>query len=85
MNSGHQYAAGCPICGDPEAFPIWVDAWGPPWGCPNDLERKDGICPEQIERARREAAWRRDYPEAFDGNGVILPGGLVHILERIAS
>lgn len=77
--------AACPICRDPEAFPIWVEAWGPPWGCPTEPERRDGFCARQIERAKREADWRAMAPEAFDERGVIKPDGLARVLELVAK
>ena len=67
----------CPICGDPSAFPFWLED-APPLTCPNDpaWPRRSlrGICEEQMERAQRMAAMRRLTPDAFDPDGNMLPG-----------
>ncbi len=79
----------CPICHDPDAYPIWIDL-APPIGCPDDDElRETGrrsittICPRQLARAHQAADWRRRCPEAFDGEGNIIEGGLVMVINKL--
>lgn len=72
----------CPICGDPNAFPIWIDV-EPPGGCPNDESWMEGRAPAirditqcrmQMDRARNAAERRRLAPHCFDAAGNPLPG-----------
>ncbi len=79
----------CPICGDPNAYPIWIDVM-PPMGCPNDDELREtgrrsitSICETQIARARQAADWRKRCPEAFDGEGNIIEGGLAMVVNKL--
>lgn len=83
----------CPICGDPNVYPIWIDE-APPQGCPDDQDWMDGHAPSirtvaECARQRRQAAqaalWRREVPEAFDAAGNILPDGLGLVLTRLAE
>lgn len=72
----------CPACGDPNAYPFWIDS-EPPVGCPNEPERVSGICGAKIRDAERAALWRKTAPEAFDTMGNILPGGLAVVLSKL--
>lgn len=81
----------CPICGDPNAYPLWVDE-KPPEGCPQDEAWHEGRPPQirnvtecayQMGKARQQAEWRKQFPDQFDENGKIKPGGLVHILTHL--
>ena len=74
----------CPACGDPNAYLFWASE-DPPDCCPEEPERKSGICAFQRKRAEQRASWRKQFPEQFDTNGNILPGGLAHILERLPA
>lgn len=76
----------CPICGDPNGFPIWIDE-KPPTGCPHDENwHQTGvpaildICEWQKAKARQRADWRKHNPECFDKYGNILPGQLAKVL-----
>jgi hypothetical protein len=66
----------CPICGDPNAFPFWLENEPPPT-CPQDpaWPRKslNGICQYQIRKAEQAAALRKITPDAFDAYGVMIP------------
>ena len=66
----------CPVCGDPTAFPIWIDEMPPPT-CPHDpaWPRRTvvGICQFQIRRAKQAAELRRITPDAFDAAGTMIP------------
>lgn len=54
----------CPVCGDPNGFPIWIDS-APPRGCPQDdswadddvepLVQNVTQCAYQMNKARHEA------------------------------
>lgn len=79
----------CPICGDPSAYPIWIDDM-PPIGCPDDdILRETGrpsitsICERQMARARQGADWRKRCPEAFDAEGNIIEGGLALVVNKL--
>jgi hypothetical protein len=72
----------CPICRDPMAYPLWVGK-EPPDCCPHDAEHRSGLCGWQLAKARREALWRKEVPEAFDEMGVIKPGGLAIVLAAL--
>jgi len=67
----------CPICGDPNAFPLWIDS-EPPATCANDpawpRRSLHSICSVQIQRAKQAAELRRITPDAFDDNGTMIPG-----------
>ncbi len=64
----------CPVCGDPNAYPLWIDAV-PPSGCSEgDHVRSVTECRFQMRKAKGEALRRKMVPDAFDANGVILPG-----------
>ena len=73
----------CPICGDPNAFPLWIDPEPPP-GCPDDAAwviegrtpeiRNIAECPYQRKMARQRAALRKLSPDCFDENGNMKPG-----------
>lgn len=79
----------CPICGDPSAYPIWVDK-DPPTGCPEDMRswgeggppqvRNVTECAYQMRKAAQRAEWRRVLPDAFDRDGNMLPGRLPDVL-----
>lgn len=60
-------------------------------GCADDPEALMGgvrnirnvtECPRQMQNAKRAAMWRKLFPDQFDKNGDILPGGLAHIMEN---
>lgn len=81
----------CPICHDPNGFPIWIDA-EPPEGCPHDESWMEGRplaiksvaeCPYQRGKAEQRARWMKLCPEAFDANGNLVEGGLVMVLEKL--
>ena len=79
----------CPVCGDPNAYPIWIDTC-PPLGCPDDQAWQEGrpreinsICERQLARARQAADWRKRCPEAFDEYGNIKEGGLAMVFEKL--
>ncbi|MBP2290735.1 hypothetical protein [Azospirillum rugosum] len=79
----------CPVCGDPRAYPIWIDA-EPPAGCPHDETWMDGKpravnsvteCSYQMRRAAQRAEMRRLCPDAFDDAGNAKPGQFARALE----
>lgn len=80
----------CPVCGDPNAFPLWIDDEPPPM-CPHDPEWPDGPqsirsvadCPFQRKRAEQRALWRKVAPDCFDQNGNMLPDRLGEVLTRV--
>lgn len=81
----------CPICGDPSAFPIWIDE-EPPIGCPNDESWHETgrpaittMCQQQRIKAEQRADWRKHNPECFDANGNMRPGKLAHVLTEWAK
>lgn len=72
----------CPICGDPNAFPIWIDD-RPPLGCPHDEAWMEGAAPKvrsvtdcayQRQKAWQAREFRRLGPECFDDRGNLKPG-----------
>ena len=70
----------CPICGDPRAYPLWVDAESPTV-CPHDASVTSvSECGYQRKRAWQAAELRRLAPECFDGNGNALPGRIYEAL-----
>lgn len=78
----------CPICGDPTAYPIWIDK-EPPEGCPHDEAWHAGgkpsitdvtQCSYSMNKARQRAEWRKALPEAFDGSGNLKDGRLADVL-----
>lgn len=85
--------ATCPICGDPRAYPLWLDK-EPPQACAADQSWHAGgpvtiksvtECPPQMARARQAAERRRLCPDAFDANGNMLPGQLARVLQAYAE
>ena len=83
----------CPICGDPNAFPLWIDDADPPM-CPVDPAwERDGPeamrevrsvaeCPKQMGKARQRAEWMKVAPDCFGADGALLDGKLGEVLER---
>ncbi len=81
----------CPVCGDPDAYPLWIDD-EPPAGCPDDLDTDTGTwrgrirtvtdCGRQMRRARQRAEWRKAAPDCFDDNGNMLPDRLAEVITR---
>jgi hypothetical protein len=76
----------CPICGDPNQYPIWLDQ-DPPDRCPTDLPDGDAVrdalhCPIQTTRARAESIRRRCAPDCFNEAGDILAGKLAEVIRR---
>lgn len=77
----------CPICGDPNGFPIWIDET-PPAGCPQDEAWHHGArtinsvteCAYQMGKAKQRAQWREVAPDAFDAAGNLIPGQLARVL-----
>lgn len=78
----------CPICGDPSAYPIWIDKT-PPDGCPHDEQWTNGgarsitdvtQCTYSMTKARQRAEWRKALPDAFDERGNIKIGRLADVL-----
>lgn len=79
----------CPVCGDPNAYPMWLDK-DPPDRCPEDYLRDEGVtsalrCKVQQSRALSESIRRRCAPDCFDDKGAILPGKLSEIITRTAT
>lgn len=83
----------CPVCGDPNAFPLWIDD-SPPGGCAVDEAWHTGLpktirnvteCPLQMGRARQSAEFRRLVPDAFDETGTMLRGQLARVLNAYAN
>ncbi len=79
----------CPVCGDPNAYPIWIDT-APPRGCSDDEAWQEGlspritsVCERQLARARQAADWRKRCPEAFDHEGNIIEGGLAMVMNKL--
>lgn len=82
----------CPICGDPNAYPFWLDD-EPPAGCPQDdawqtdrgvpVIRNVTECRYQMRKAFQAREFRRLVPDAFDESGKIKsdPGTLARVLE----
>lgn len=71
----------CPICGDPNAFPLWIDD-EPPHGCPEDVAAMNGDapqirsvveCPYQMAKAKQAAELRKVAPDCFDKSGNMKP------------
>lgn len=82
----------CPICGDPNAYPLWIG--DPPEGCAHDPSWHDGSvgriknvtqCKYQMDKAWRQSEWRRLCPDAFDESGNILPGNIGRVLAAFAA
>ena len=82
----------CPICGDPGAYPLWIDR-EPPEGCPHDMQWHRGgpvsiksvaECSYQRRKAEQQAEFRRVAPEAYDRTGNLLPGALAAVLLKYA-
>ena len=78
----------CPICSDPNGFPLWIDK-EPPEGCPHDFSWHNGRppairnvseCKFQRAKAWQAAEFRRLLPDAFDATGNMLPGRLADVL-----
>lgn len=78
----------CPICGDPSAYPLWIDK-EPPVGCPHDETWHAGHAPSitdvtqcsyAMTKARQRAEWRKALPDAFDENGNMKDGRLADVL-----
>lgn len=80
----------CPVCGDPNAFPLgWYDK-EPPEGCPYDdawmMKGKPPAiknvteCKYQMSKAWQAAEFRKLVPNAFDSAGKMLPGQLARVL-----
>lgn len=83
----------CPICGDPNAYPLWVDPV-PPAGCPEDRAwhkggpisiKNVGECRYQRGKAWQEAEFRKLSPASFDSLGNRLPGRFPEILRAFAA
>ena len=78
----------CPVCGDPNQFPLWIDA-APPPTCPHDpawpKRSVVGICAYQRRKAEQAADFRRITPDAFDENGNMLPEQLGRAIEAWAD
>lgn len=68
----------CPVCGDPNAYPLWIDSQ-PPDRCPHDPVEWPGtpsvksICPTMMARARQSAQLRKAAPDCFDAMGNMIP------------
>ena len=76
----------CPVCGDPNAFPIWLDA-NPPDRGPEDYTHDKGVtragdCTIHRTRAVAESIRRRCAPDCFDEAGALLPGKLAAVFTR---
>lgn len=87
-------AVACPICHDPRGYPLgWYDA-DPPRGCPSDRAWLNGgepsiksvsECSYQRDKAWQAAEFRKLVPDAFDGNGAIIPGQIGRVLEAFVA
>lgn len=80
----------CPVCGDPKAFPLWIDK-EPPGYCPNDPAMADcgprtiknvTECSYQMAKAKQRARWMKICLEAFEPDGKLKTGMLGYVLER---
>jgi len=79
----------CPVCGDPNGFPIWIDV-EPPAGCPQDEtwhgdSRRRSIndvseCAYQRNKAWQAAEFRKLLPDAFDETGTMKKDRLADVL-----
>lgn len=81
--SERNYRFACPVCGDPNAYPFWIDE-NPPATCPNDQSART-ICSYQIRRGEQQAEFRRLLPDAYDENGNIKPGRGADVLLKWAQ
>lgn len=80
----------CPVCGDPNVFPLWIDE-EPPKGCPDDFDnwgfgyrpqvKSVSECTRQMEGAKQQADFRKLVPDAFDENGNMKPGRFIEVLK----
>ena len=78
----------CPVCGDPQAFPIWIDP-EPPGGCREDMENWGKVnavknvseCKYQLAKAWQAAEFRKLVPDAFDDAGKMKPKMLARVLQ----
>ena len=71
----------CPVCGDPNAYPLWIDPVPPSECFYNPKATNVTECPEMMARAAREARRRRLAPHCFDSNGNLIPGKSGEVLE----
>lgn len=78
----------CPICHDPNAYPIWIGS-EPPLGCPDDESWHQGgpvtvktitECRVQMGKAKQRAEWMKASPESFDETGKLRDGQLAAVL-----
>lgn len=83
----------CPICRDPDAYPLWAGA-EPPAACVVDKSWHAGgsvtinsvtECSLQMGRAWQAAEFRKLVPDAFDEAGAMKPGQLYRVLEAFAA
>lgn len=81
--------ARCPVCGDPNAFPLWVGAAAPE-GCAHDESwmryrprRINSVaeCWYQRAKAWQAAEFRKLVPDAFDANGNMKDDELARVVE----
>jgi hypothetical protein len=78
----------CPVCGDPNGFPLWIDKAAPDF-CPQDeIFAETGErsvfcvtdCSYAMNKARQRAEWRKALPDAFDESGNMKPNRLGDVL-----
>lgn len=81
----------CPICGDPNGYPLWIDK-EPPTKCPRRFDyggeldvRNVTECRGQMEKAKQRAEWRKLVPDAFDEWGNMKEGNLARVLSAWAD
>ncbi len=68
----------CPVCG--RHFPIWLGA--PLTECATGGNQP---CAEALAVAHGEAMRRKTCPDAFDANGVILPGQIARVTRAMLA
>lgn len=87
-----KFSAACPLCGDPNAYCLWVDDAAPE-GCAQPFDAKGRIievktvadCHFAMSKAKQQAEFRRMCPEAYDERGNIKPGGMLLVLEKLPN
>lgn len=72
----------CPICGDPNAYPVWLGKEQPTGCIMGDHVQNVTQCEHQMGLAKDAAARRKFCPEAFDESGKMKSGGWGVIAEK---
>lgn len=71
----------CLICG--HDFAVWFGARTDTGECVLDGGRTP--CRDALDRAHGEATRRKICPDAFDSDGKIIPGQLVHVMRAMEA